>query len=217
VSYELTITNRGDGVARNVRVADNFDLGLSHEGDLKNTRNVEKPIRDLAPNDSERVALTFKLVEGGRQCHRVTVTADGVADPVKLEGCVTALQATIEVKITGAHRRVVGEIAEFNAAVKNTGSSGATNVVLRVLFDQAIEPVIESGVTRLDDGSISVQMDRELAPNERRVIPLRGRCRNPSSHACAKASVTALGGAVSQDEACLEILPALPTSPPPGP
>ena len=55
-----------------------------------------------------------------------------------------------------------------------------------------------------------------VAPNERRVFRLQGRCRNPSAHACARASVTALGGAVSQDEACLEILPALPSSPPPG-
>jgi uncharacterized repeat protein (TIGR01451 family) len=217
VSYELTITNRGDGVARNIKVVDRFDPGLTHEGDLKNTHVIEKSgIRELAPNDSERIALTFKLVDGGRQCHQVTVTADG-SEPATQQACVTAIQAAIGVKISGPHRRVVGEVAEFNAAVTNTGSSAATNVVLRVQFDQAIEPVIESGVSRLDDGSVAVQLDRELAPNERRVFRLQGRCRNPSTHACAKATVTALGGAVSQDEACLEILPALPSSPPPGP
>lgn len=218
VRYEVTITNRGDGVARNVRVADEFDLGLSHEKDLQNTHKIamDKPIRDLATNDSEVVALSFTVVQGGRQCHRVTVTGDG-SDPVKLEGCATGIQAAIEVKITGAHRRVVGEVAEFNATIKNTGTSAATNVVLRVQFDPtlAIEPVIENGLSRLDDGSVAVQLG-ELAPNERRVFRLQGRCRNPSTHACAKASVTALGGAVSQDEACLEILPALPSSPPPG-
>ena len=216
VRYEVTITNRGDGVAQNVRVADEFDLGLSHEKDLQNTHKVDKPIRPLAPNDSEVVALSFTVVQGGRQCHRVTVTGDG-SDPVKLEGCATGIQAAIEVRITGAVRRVVGEVAEFNATIKNTGTSAATNVVLRVQFDPsaAIEPVIENGLSRLDDGSVAVQLG-ELALSERRVVRLQGRCRNPSAHACARASVTALGGAVSQDEACLEILPALPSSPPPG-
>lgn len=218
VSWELTITNRGDGVARHIKIKDRFDLGLTHEKDLQNTHVIERSegIRELAPNDSERIPLTFTVVESGRQCHHVTVTADG-SDPATQQACVTGIQAAIEVKITGAHRRVVGEIAEFNAAVKNTGTSGATNVVLRVQFDQAIEPVIENGLSRLDDGSVGLQFDRELAPNEKRVIPLRGRCRNPSTHACARATVTALGGAVSQDEACLEILPVMSNSLPAGP
>jgi uncharacterized repeat protein (TIGR01451 family) len=216
VSYELTITNRGDGVARNVKVTDEFDTGLTHEGDVRNTHNIEKPVRDLAPNDSERVTLTFKLVESGRQCHRVTVTADG-ADPQKLQGCAAAIQAAIGVKISAPVRRVVGEVAEFSATIRNTGTSPATNVELRVQFDPAIEPVIESGVSRLDDGSVAIRLDRELAASERRVFRLQGRCRNPSTHACVRASVTALGGAVSQDEACLEILPAMPDSPAPAP
>jgi uncharacterized repeat protein (TIGR01451 family) len=216
VSYELTIANRGDGVARNVKVADEFDAGLTHEGDVRNTHNIEKAVRDLAPNDSERVTLTFKLVEGGRQCHRVTVTADG-SDPAKQQGCVTAVQAAIGVTIRAPIRRVVGEVAEFNVAIRNTGTSAATNVVLRVQFDPAaaIEPVIENGLSRLEDGSVAVQLG-ELAANEKRVFPLRGRCRNPSTRALARASVTALGGAVSQDETTLEILPAMPDSPPPG-
>jgi uncharacterized repeat protein (TIGR01451 family) len=216
VSYELTITNRGDGVARNVKVADDFDVGLTHEGDVRNTHNIEKPIRDLAPNDSERVPLTFRLVKGGRQCHRVTVTADG-SDPAKAEGCVTAIQAAIGVKISGPHQRVVGEVAEFSATIRNTGTSAAANVELRVQFDPAgaIEPVIENGLSRLDDGSVTVQLG-ELAANEKRVVAFRGRCRNPSVRVLARASVTALGGAVSQDETSLEILPAMPNSPPPG-
>jgi uncharacterized repeat protein (TIGR01451 family) len=215
VSYELTITNRGDGVARKVRVDDEFDTGLTHEGDVSNTHHIEKAIRDLAPNDSERVTLTFKLVEGGKQCHRVTVAADG-CDPQKLQGCASGIQTAIGVKIRAPVRKVVGEVAEFSATIQNTGSGTAANVELRVQFDptSAIEPVIDNGLTRLDDGSVSVRLG-DLAANERRVFRVQGRCRNPSAHACARASVTALGGADSQDEACLEILPAMPDSPPP--
>jgi hypothetical protein len=160
--------------------------------------------------------LTFQLVDSGKQCHKVTVTADG-SEPATAQACVTAIQAAaLEVKITGPRSRVVGEIAEFNAGVRNTGSSVAADVQLRIQFDQSIEPIADSGVERLPDGSILVKFDRELAANERRVFRLQGRCRSPSTKACARATVTALGGATSQDEACLEILPAISDGGPAG-
>jgi uncharacterized repeat protein (TIGR01451 family) len=217
VQYELTITNRGDGVARNIKIVDQFDRGLAHEGDLKNTHVIEKSgIRELAPNDSERIMLDFKLVEGGKQCHEVTVTADG-SEPAIQRACVTAIQAALAVKISAERSHVVGDVATFSVSVQNVGSSGAANVVLRVQFNPstALEPMIENDWSRLDDGSVAVQLNRELTANERRVFRLQARCRAPSTHACARASVTAAGSAGSQDEDCLEILP--PGSPPGGP
>ncbi len=195
VSYELTITNRGDGVARHIEVVDRFDAGLSHLGDTRKERVVKNSnIRDLAPNDSERIPLTFQLVDTGKQCHQVTVTADG-SEPATQQACVTGSQASLEVKITGEHRHIVGDVAQFSAAVRNTGSSAAANVELRVVFDPSIEPIAESGIERLPDGSILVRLDREMTANERRVFRLQGRCRAPSTKACAKATVTASGGA----------------------
>jgi uncharacterized repeat protein (TIGR01451 family) len=198
-------------------VEDKFDQGLTHLKDLDNTHLIKttpNQIRDLAPNDSERVPLTFTMVAPGRQCHYVTVTADNNATPVKLQACATGTQAALAVQISAERVRDVGEVATFNVTIRNTGSSPAENVVLRVQFDPAVEPVIENDVKRLDDGSVSVQLDR-LAANERRVIPLHGRCRTQTLHARARATVTALGGAESVDETNLEIRQPN-TAPPPG-
>jgi uncharacterized repeat protein (TIGR01451 family) len=212
VGYELTITNRGDGVARHIQLVDRFDAGLSHIGDTLKEHVVKNlKIRELAPNDSEKIPLDFQVIAAGRQCHEATVTADD-ADPARQQACCTGIQAALEVTIRGILRRVVGEVAEFSVSVRNTGSSGAAGVVLRVQFDQSIEPVIDTSFERLSDGSIVVRLDRELATNEKRMFRLQGRCRAPSAHACAKATVTAAGGASSVDEACLEILPAIPAS-----
>ncbi len=209
VSYELIITNRGDGVARHILVVDRFDNGLSHPSDTNKEHLVRNPnVRELPPNDSERVTLTFQVIEGGKQCHEVTVTADG-SEPATQQACITAIQAALGMKITGPHRGVVGEIAEFNAGVKNTGTSNATNVELRIQFDPAIEPIPEDGIERLPDGSILVRLDRPLAASENRSIRLRARCRGDSKHACARATLTAAGGANAVDETCMEILPAI--------
>jgi uncharacterized repeat protein (TIGR01451 family) len=216
VGYELTITNRGDGVARNIQVTDSFDPGLRHEGDKNNEHVIRNSkIRELAPNDSQVINLDFQLIAPGKHCHTVTVTADG-ADPVRLQpSCVTATQASLEVKISGEHRHIVGEVAAFNATIRNTGSSPAAGVELRVVFDQSIDLIAEGDVEKMSDGSALVRLNGVLAPGERRPIRLRGNCRAQSAHACARASVSSMGGAASQDETCLEILPPN-SSPPPG-
>jgi uncharacterized repeat protein (TIGR01451 family) len=121
---------------------------------------------------------------------------------------VTATQASLEVKISGEHQHVVGEVATFIATIRNTGSSPAANVELRVVFDQAIDLIAENDVERMSDGSAVVRLGSQLAVGERRSIRLRGTCRTQTAHACARASVSSMGGAASQDETCLEILPA---------
>jgi uncharacterized repeat protein (TIGR01451 family) len=214
VEYEVTITNRGDGVARNIKLVAHFDAGLEHLMDTLHTHQIGKTdIRALAPNDSERIPLAFKVVASGRQCHQVTVSADGV-EPQTREGCINGTQAAIGVKIDGVHQSVVGAVAEFSILVRNTSSNPANDVVLRVQLDPAIEPIVEGGFIRMEDGSVALKLG-QLAASEKRSFRLRTSCRNPSTHACATASVTALGGVVSQDQKCLEILPAMPNSPPP--
>lgn len=215
VAYELSITNRGDGVARHIQVRDTFDKGLRHPSAPNENSVVNSNIRDLAPNDSETVRLTLQLVEAGEHCHDVVVSADG-ADPLTKHACATGLQAALGVKIDGPHSRVVGDIAEFKAVVRNTGATAAASVELVIRFDPAIEPTVEQGMERLPDGSILIRIDRGLAANERRVIPLQARCRSESKHACARATARALGGTDTVDETCLEILPALSGAAPGG-
>ncbi len=213
VSYELTIVNRGDGVARNVKVGARFDQGLSHPGDTRKEHHVEKSVRDLAPNDSERIQLTYQVVASGKQCHQVTVTSDG-AEPAQQQACVTGAQASLAVKISGEHTRIVGDTTTFTVSVQNTGSTPASNVELRMVFDQAIEPILEAGMDRQQDGSVLIRLDGDLALGEKRSLRLQGRCRAQSTHACARASVSSLGSSASQDEACLEILPMNPAAAP---
>jgi uncharacterized repeat protein (TIGR01451 family) len=215
VSYDLTVTNRGDGVARSIRVRDRFDQGLTNPGDTRNAHVIETSnIRDLQPNESQTVPLTFQVVAPGQQCHEVTVTAEG-ADEARQRGCVTGMQTALEVKVSGLRSRIVGEVADFNVTIRNIGTSTASQVELRVQYSQEIDPVLDAGAEKLPDGSVLVRLAGSLAPNERRVFRLQGRCRGPSNRACARATVNALGGAESVDEWCLEILPAM-SSPPPG-
>ncbi len=211
--FEVTITNRGNGAARGIRVRDRFDTGLRHPAAQPNEFAVEYPnVRDLPPGESTTIPLTFQVVAGGTHCHEVTVTAEG-AQPVSERACITARQAALEVTVTAPRTRVVGEVAQFNVVVKNTGEVPATNVEIVNRYDAALEPDhAPEGHERLPDGGILLRIDRLLA-GERRTLSTTAICRTPSNQACNRAIVTADGGVTAAAEGCVEILPTLSTGP----
>jgi len=214
-SFDVTITNRGDGTARGIQVRDRFDAGLRHPRAEPNAYAVdyEGGLRDLPPGDSETITLTFLVVAGGTQCHEVTVSAEGIS-PQSARGCVTARQAELQVTAAASRSRAVGEIAEFNASIRNVGDVAATNVVLVVRYDPELQPVeAEPGHKRLPDGAITLEIPR-LEPSERRTFGMTARCRTQSNNACTRFVVTADGGVTAATEACVEILPPRPPSGP---
>jgi hypothetical protein len=211
--FEVTLTNRGTGPARGIRVRDRFDTGLRHPSAKPNEFAVEYPgIRDLPANESTTIPLTFQVVAGGTHCHEVTVTAEG-AEPVSARACVTARQAALEITVTAPRTRVVGEIAQFNVVVKNTGEVAASKVEIVSRYDAALEPnQAPADHERLADGSVLLRIDR-LEAGERRAFSTTAVCRAPSNRACNTARVTAEGGVVAASEGCVEILPTLSTPP----
>jgi uncharacterized repeat protein (TIGR01451 family) len=211
-SFEITIRNTGNGTARGIVVEDRFDPGLRHPEAKPNELAVRYPgVRDLPPGESATVPLTFQVVAGGMQCHEVTVSATGT-EPVKQRGCVSAIQAVLEVSVTGPRSRVVGETAPFNIVVKNSGDVAATNVELVLQFDSSLNPteIGDPNHQRLPDGGISIRIDR-LEAAERRPFEMRAQCVTQSDRACTRAVATADGGVTSAADACVEILPPLPT------
>ncbi len=216
IAYELTVINRGDSVARHIQILDRFDRGLRFPGGKPNEYTVKNTsMRDLQPNESDIVRLPFQVVDVGKQCHDVTVTADG-ADPATQHACVTGVQADLNVSITGPRSRIVGEIAEFNAVIKNVGAIAATHVEVVLRCDAALVPTsAEPGSEAQADGSIMLRIER-LEPGEHRQFRMQAQCHGPSNNACTKAFVTADGGVNQAAQACVEILPALSEAAPGG-
>jgi uncharacterized repeat protein (TIGR01451 family) len=211
VRFELTVTNVGNGTARVIQVRDRFDRGLRHPAANEGIYEVTYPhMRALAPNESETLALTFDVVAGGNQCHEVTVTAEG-ADPVRASGCVTGAQAALTVTATGPRTQIVDEIAEFRATIKNDGDVEARNIELVARCDPALDPaeVEVGGHERLQDGGILFRIE-SLAPGASRAFNMTARCRTASNRACTVFTITADGGVLQRDEACVEILPPRP-------
>jgi hypothetical protein len=205
--FEVTVTNIGDGTARGIQVRARFDQGLRHpEAQTGEFEVVYPRFRDLPPNDSETIPLTFEVVAGGNQCHEVTVTAQGV-EPVRATGCVTGAQAALTITAAGPRSHYVDEIAEFRATIRNTGDVEAKNIELVARCDPALEPAeAERGHERLPDGGIVFRIP-SLAAAASQAFNMTARCRTASNSACTRFTLTADGGVLQRDEACVEILP----------
>jgi uncharacterized repeat protein (TIGR01451 family) len=214
VSWELTVTNRGDAVASHIQINDRFDRGLRHPNDERHEYAIKYTgMRDLAPNDTERLRLTFNVVDGGLQCQEVTVSADG-ADPVSQKACVTARQAALTIDVNGPVRQIVGETAKFNTIIRNTGEVAATNIEIVARCDAALKPErAEESAKMLPDGSILLRIDR-LEPGERRTFGMEAKCVAPSNNARATFTLTADGGVTVADDAGVEILPPISSATP---
>ncbi len=207
-SFELIVTNTGSATAKEIEIQDRFDRGLRHPRAAENEFAVKySNMRDLPPGESASIPLTFEVIAAGTQCHEVTVTAEGAA-AVTERACITAQQAALEVSVTAPRTRVVGENAEFNVVVKNTGDVAAQNVELVIRFDPALDPsaINEPGHKRLPDGAIVLGIER-LEAGERRPFQMTGRCISASERATARAVVTADGGVTAAAEGRVEILP----------
>jgi hypothetical protein len=217
VSFDIVVTNRGDGTARGIKIRSQFDRGLSHPEAKPNVFAVDyNTMRDLPPGDSETIPLTFGVVAGGTQCHEVTVTAEG-AEAATARGCITAGQATLEIEVRGHRSRVVGQTAEFVAVIRNVADVAATNIEIVARCDAPLDPSrAEPGHQRLPDGGLVMRIEK-MEAKEQRTFRMEAVCRTPALSACNRISVSADGGISVADEACVEILPAQPPGSPVGP
>jgi uncharacterized repeat protein (TIGR01451 family) len=206
-SFNLTITNVGNAPARNVSVRDEFPVGLKHLHAAPGKQEIyNNTIKEIGPNQSASLVLTFEVAAPGEQCHTVTVTAQD-ADPVSQRGCANGVGAALVLTINGPRTRTVGEAAEFNIVVKN-GEYPAKNVQVVVRFDPALEPegIADLGHQRLPDGGIALNIP-DIGAREQRPFRITTRCKVQMSRACAQATLTAEGGFTDVKDACVEILP----------
>jgi uncharacterized repeat protein (TIGR01451 family) len=215
VRFNIVVTNNGDGTARAIELLDKFDHGLSHAQARPNVFEVRNAgIRDLPPGGASAVLLDFEVVAAGRQCHEVTVTAEGGVRAVE-RACVTArepqpvVQPSLSATMTGPTRRLVGEVAEFRMVINNTGDVPVTNIKIVDRYDQALQPTQASAGHAAISGGLEWDVDR-LDVGERREFTVLCDCVMPSSSACNRVIITADGGVTTADEACVEILPQLP-------
>lgn len=226
VEYRITIVNQGNTVARNVKIVDEFDIGL--ETDIANPGEQffkSDPPFDLGPGDSKALPpIRFRITQAGRLSHNVIASADN-AESNSARAFLTAdsgggfgsgegaIEPTLSVTMVGPERHTVGEDAYFRVVIRNSGTSAATNVRITTDFDAELKP--ETATEPIDlphynsTGQIRWQFNR-LEAGKELVQEIYCKCKAASASTCGRVEVAADGLSQAKfDQKCIEIRPQL--------
>lgn len=225
VSFNLTITNRGSATARNVTFVDSFSTGLSHPGAAEGTYAIRSSTTEpleIAAGGNYSTTVEFQIVAPGTQSHMVSVNADNAAPAsrtasINVEGGGSAggigVAPSLRVEVLGPLQHNVGEIAQFQIVVENTGTVPATNIQVLNQRDPELSPRVADESYDANLFSTTGQLLwrlAELAPGTRTDFFIQCECVAPAQQACCRVEVNANGLPTAlRDEHCTTIRPPI--------
>jgi uncharacterized repeat protein (TIGR01451 family) len=145
IPVTIELLNTGDQPTQNMRVAVEYDRGLSSPQDTLGRYRLERTdLPSLAQGESSTIDLDFSAVQVGQQCYRVQVTADGMASAADRQ-CITvereAAAARPQLRIQTALDAVreVGQKLSYIVTVYNDGAAPATGLSIETVSDPQLD------------------------------------------------------------------------------
>lgn len=126
IEYVITVRNKGDGAATNVKITDNLPTGLQT---TDGKTSVTSTVGDLGPGQSKEARFMVKASAPGKYDNRVNASADGGLTAEA--NCSTVVRKPVlAVTKSGPNVRFIGRPAQYDITVSNTGDTVARNTML---------------------------------------------------------------------------------------
>ncbi|TWT30791.1 DUF11 domain-containing protein [Blastopirellula retiformator] len=220
----ITIRNNGTAPLTNLVLRDEFSTGLQHISGAGNMI-ATNPI-SVAPGETINETLTFQAVANGRQCHRISVTADGEA-PVLREACVDvvppAAQPNYDLSFIATNPNSPGQpiqaIAQgddvlFLMRLQNISSVQLRAVQIAINYDANFEGLSATQYGNSDElRTVKWQYNEGIAPGASAELRVLCKATELANAACARVTVSASDLQPQTLQACVQI--AQPRSAPP--
>lgn len=231
VRFQIMLTNRGSVEATGLTITDTFEEGLDH---VRGASPIERTLGALDPGESTSVYLNFRVSKAGRLCHTVEIRGDGgvreaarrcvnavaAAQPaVPADDMPSEPEAAVDVKKqVDATTRRVGQRAEFQITVTNTGAVPVTRVRITDTYERALHPTDATegfDPPRPGDEKLLWRLAR-LEPGKTHTLRVQCECVAATGRACNHVVVTCDQHPPVAAETCLRILPAERAAEPPA-
>lgn len=218
----ITLLNTGDAPATGVGIDIEYDRGLLSEADtLGRYRLTRDGLADLQPNESFALPVEFGAVNQGRQCVRVTATADGGVEAfeqscVQIEAPAPAEEPRLRIEADLDALREVGQTLTYLVTVYNDASVPAENVSVEVYNSSQLTPEqATDGWAEVPNG-LAWQGER-IEAGGRASFTVEYRCDAPTLQATISAYAVIGNQTQSEKSDGVEILAAADEPAPTGP
>jgi len=126
IPFRLVVSNVGEGIARNVQVADTLPPGLTAVG---GDRTFMFDAGDLAQGQSREFSLTAQAAQPGSYVNTAAARGDGGL-LAEASATVIVRKPVLTITKTGSKQGYLGRPVTYNIKVSNQGDAVARNVVL---------------------------------------------------------------------------------------
>lgn len=210
IAYEITVTNKGDGVAKDTLVIDNLPAGAtvqaaSDNGKADATGKVRWEIGDLAPGATKKVAVVVTADQAGDMKSAASVSAVG-AD-VAAAFAQTTLSGVPAIGVTTVDNPdpvKVGDNTTYTIEITNQGTAAGTNIKLVCTLEDPMDFVSATGPTKqaVSGKTVTFEALGSLAPKTKAIYKVIVKA-NKVAQVQFKTSISSdqLGRPVEQTEA----------------
>ena len=138
VEFKVTVTNLGDGPARNVAIQAKLTPGLRHEVGSKNDDPVlyELMLPELMPGHTEKLdTLVADAVIGGEQGCSVKATSNDVVfvpEDAEVTKTIAVVEPKLDLHVQGPDDRFTDTIADYEVILQNPGTAAARKIRLAI-------------------------------------------------------------------------------------
>ena len=178
VEYKISVTNTGDGPARDVIVRAKLSPGLRADASGSSDQNLfELSLGDLLPGQHVPLdPLVADAVIGGEQWCKVDVTSPDVApgaEESRSTKTVTVIEPKLAVTLVGPKQRYTDTIASYAITVANPGTATAGNVRVQVTLPVNVQLVKLPSGAKFDIQSRRLTWDAfPVEPGEKEKVNL---------------------------------------------
>ncbi|MEE2641924.1 MAG: hypothetical protein VX768_14955 [Planctomycetota bacterium] len=170
-NFMVTVTNKGDGVARDVKIEDEVPHGFAFGRGTG--ERIAYEVGNLGPGDSRDVVLTLKAVAQGRYTNEVRArVGKTIVSTHRLAVEVTA--PVLKMEIVGPTRKYINRMATYKVEVQNLGTAVATNVNMKTKLPRGMKFVGTNNQGQYYPREHAVYWSLvELAPQNRGTVELK--------------------------------------------
>ncbi|MGI9517533.1 MAG: CARDB domain-containing protein [Pirellulaceae bacterium] len=187
-TYQLTVSNQGDAMARDVIAAIALPTGVEFVSGIDNVEQIDGGIRwsvgMLSPGNQRSYQITCSMGTAGDI--NIEAAAKGAGELAATNKVVTRVEAVADLVLTVEDPKgplPIGQEIDYMISILNRGTRSARSVDIVMHFSEGVEPINAEGITyEITPGQVAFSPIAQIDPGEEVTLKVRANASAAGSH-----------------------------------